>query len=915
MQKRKIELKQIKMGDRPESSRWHTKSSWDGKKEPMMTYQNQMPQTNPKPDTLQEQYEKVSKHSEPISESDIEESKSNAAEEGEVSKSGKKKRKMISSLEPTGATQDLIDIKDIRNGLIQTKKGKYIQILEIVPVNFYQKSPQEQMSIVNTFSTLFKEGPRTGQFKSITVNTDYQSYIRHIMESCPPSRGEKLLSMRNDYIKTIKTLGQTQTISYRYFYIYSYEGEEDGSRSSRFEDIERTMKEQKENIRHVLGGCGNTVVDFENESFGIAEILYLLLNRGKGEEEGFMKRKLKIDSDYAEYNEATHSSKRVDVASYFAPKGVYFVNSNWVMSGGIYYTYIAIKDNGYPDMLPPDWINIIRNYQNVDVDFFYTKLPHDNTMNLLDKRNFYSKINYKQGTVKKKESLAPKIRNTSLIVDGMKQGQDLFDCLTILTIRGNDPKELINQRRSFCKMLKTQGLRVEESYRNQEMYYKMTMPLCSFNNQIFQINKRNFLTSSMSTVYHFTGHESVDPTGIVIGFNLENNSLFSINNANTRYYSNGNMMILGMAGSGKSFFEMAYGRRQTIAGHKVYYILPAKGYEYKKAVMDVGGTYIRLVPGSDCCLNFMELYSYTPNQNESSPENGDSILAIKVASLCTWFRMLSIQEKNPNFMMSSMDMDKMNALLMELYHDFGITEDNDSIWENKKKGIRKAFPIFSDWKDRMEQDIQLMKYAALLLPFTEGNLRNFNGQTNVDLSKDSIVFDCDVNLLGEDKMPVIQYIAFDCAENLVKSDPNNYGVIITDEIWQMLLDEVTARKINRTCRLIRGYGGCILMASQDIEEFTQNSYGAALIGNTAIKVVLHIDDYIFDLLKPILKLKEEERGYFSSFNRGQGMFISNRERIRFQLVASINEQISYNTDVTIKQKLNTLQKQLLEEQE
>lgn len=941
MRKKEIKLKTIKLGEKPDSARLLTKSSSDGKKESMTI--SQTAATNPGQSTLQKSSEDTLKHSaqtlasETVKETDRKRKSTSegisakkkaedyhrkaetsvSSKGGHNKKAAKKKKRMISDIVPNGYTQDLLDIKDIKNGLIQTKSNKYVQILEIFPINFYQKSIQEKNDIVSAFGTLFKEGPRTGQFKSITVKTDYRSYIRHLKEACPLSRGPELIRMRDDLIATIEQIGRKQTISYRYFYIYTYEGEADGTRSSKFEDINCTMREMRDHIRNVFESCGNIVANPENPTVATAEILHLLLNRGQGEEEGFLKRKLKIDNDYLEYNRFTNSHERVDVASYFAPKGIYFVNSRWMMSGGTYYTYIAIKDNGYPDRLPPDWINIIRNQPNVDIDFYYAKLHHDNTYFYLDKRNFYTTINYKQGTAKKREALAPKIKNTSLITESMKQGEDLFDCLTVLTLRGDDPKELMNERSSLCKTLKTQGLKVEECYRDLEMFYKMTLPLCSFDNQIFRINKRNFLTSSMESVYHFTGYESADYTGSVIGRNLENASLFSINNTNTLYYKNGNIVILGSSGAGKSFFEMAFGRRQVIAGHRVFYILPVKGYEYRDACRDVGGTYIRLVPGSDDCLNIMDLFSkeaFHPSLGDTEEKDyEDSVLSEKISSLCAWFKMLSIREDNPNFIMSTMDINRMNALLMELYHDFGITKDNDSIWIDKKNGLKKPFPAISDWKDRIEQSIHLEKYAALLLPFTEGNFQNFNGQTNVDLSKDSIVFDCDEKLIGEDLLPIIQYIAFECAQNLVKSDPDNYGFIITDEIWRMLLDEVTAKIINNNCRLIRGYGGCIVMASQDIEEFTQNRYGPGLINNTNIKVVMYLEDNAFDALQPVLKLSDTERKYFRSFTQGQGMFITSRERTRFELITSINEQISYNTDVTKKERLLAIKRQMGED--
>lgn len=40
-----------------------------------------------------------------------------------------------------GYAQDVLPVKAIRNGIIQTKNGSYIKILEILPINFVDKPP------------------------------------------------------------------------------------------------------------------------------------------------------------------------------------------------------------------------------------------------------------------------------------------------------------------------------------------------------------------------------------------------------------------------------------------------------------------------------------------------------------------------------------------------------------------------------------------------------------------------------------------------------------------------------------------------------------------------------------------------------------------------------------------------------
>ena len=49
--------------------------------------------------------------------------------------------------------QDIIPVKDIKAGIIETTDGRYIKILEIEPINFMLRSDDEQFSIISSFAS------------------------------------------------------------------------------------------------------------------------------------------------------------------------------------------------------------------------------------------------------------------------------------------------------------------------------------------------------------------------------------------------------------------------------------------------------------------------------------------------------------------------------------------------------------------------------------------------------------------------------------------------------------------------------------------------------------------------------------------------------------------------------------------
>ena len=51
------------------------------------------------------------------------------------------------------STQKWLPIDNIRNGVIILKDGRFIKVVEVLPVNFYLKSEVEQENIIYYFSS------------------------------------------------------------------------------------------------------------------------------------------------------------------------------------------------------------------------------------------------------------------------------------------------------------------------------------------------------------------------------------------------------------------------------------------------------------------------------------------------------------------------------------------------------------------------------------------------------------------------------------------------------------------------------------------------------------------------------------------------------------------------------------------
>lgn len=820
-------------------------------------------------------------------------------------KKGSHKKKLV-DIQTSGFTQKLVNVKDIKGGIIVTKNNRYVQIIEILPINFSQKTEREKEHIVNNFEMLFKNGPTKGQFKTVMEYADTEQIINNIYRCCPNTREKHIVERRDDYIQTIRSMNQGITLHYRYFYIYEYEGSQEKGYSNQFENVYREMMMYKYSVKNILEESGNIVVFPENETKHTADILYRHFNRGIYMEQNLTQRILRINYDYNQFNRTYGTQKQIIAADYISPH--YFAShSKWyVLENQMFKSWLIIKSDGYPSAVPPEWLNIIRVQGDMDVDFYYKKLHHELTKETMEKRaNLHNNLMRGKSAQKTSgSSLESQTETNNYILQKLRQGEDLYDCCTILTVYAKSLKELEIKVDEARNKLRNKGIQVEKANRKCNELYQMTAPLCQINGTIFTRYRRNIMTSGMKNLYNYTAFSLYDETGVVLGPNINTGTMTVFNSFNTEMYTNGNIIIFGTPGSGKSFLEMSLGNRKIIMNEKCIYILPTKGYEYQDFGASVGASYIRMVPGGEHVINLMEIF---PKQNIDIEKVGrtgesiknDSALAEKITSLITWLSMLMVHD---GITITSIEESKLNVLLKKLYYSFGFTDDNESLWLDKEQRVKRPMPIIGDWKKALEKDPDLEKYAYLLSDFTEGNYSNFNGQTNVDLSADCIIFDCEITVIGKRKLPAILYIAFDCADSIIKADTEHFGSLFLDEVWRILVNKQSAERIEEEARLLRGYGGAVIMATQDIVEFMENKYGKVILGTAAIKLVLKMVDTEAALVKDILNLDENDLSFIQRCKRGTGILISNGNKTRFALKTSESEEYYYTTDLNVKRK-------------
>lgn len=94
-----------------------------------------------------------------------------------------------------------------------------------------------------------------------------------------------------------------------------------------------------------------------------------------------------------------------------------------------------------------------------------------------------------------------------------------------------------------------------------------------------------------------------------------------------------------------------------------------------------------------------------------------------------------------------------------------------------------------------------------------------------------------------------------------------------------------AEQVVMMSKLIRGYGGGIITATQELTDFLKNG-GEAIINNAKTKIILNLEHEEALKISKILSLNDEDIGLIESFSRGQGLLMANGLKVPIKITGS-----------------------------
>lgn len=822
-------------------------------------------------------------------------------------------KEKINFKKTTQSTQKFLPIKEIKDGIIRTSDNRFVKIIEVKPLSFFTKNIEDQNKIFRSFYDWLKIAPNTLQFKAFSTFTDLSEQLEGLKEDVLTEKNPNCKKVGEEYMNLI-VRQQKNAVTRRYFISFEYE-RPNGLKSIDYNAIKQWFNNEEAHLIQIFNEIGNEVV--QNNSHDVndypAEILYSILNRDNSYYESFKEHKNASVIKYAK--EFGQKAFVVPAIEYIAPNRISTLNNKYISMDGRYYSYLYFPSNGYTNQVSTGWLNpFISSFEGVDCDVFVKRIPKEIVLNKIKKNIVYSEMEYNSSSAISNSSdrAIATFKAGSYLREGLTSDQDFYYINTLLTVSSRDLEDLDYKVNELKNLAKQKDMRLKDLTFQEEAAFLSALPLAKLDQDIYEKSKRNVLTEGVASTYPFTTFELNEKNGLYWGKNLQNDTLV-ISDIFSKKVPNYNMFICGKSGAGKTYALLLLALRMRVKKIPTFILAPEKEHEFRRVCNAVGGQFIQIGIGSPNRINIMEIFK----QDDASLESENAIdgytrkisyLDEKIESLKTFFQLLvedmTLEEKQ-----------LLDEAIVKTYEIKGITSNNESLWADKRKTRYKTMPIIADLLEELRKVRGARRLSTILNYLVEGSGNSFNGQTNVALDNEFTVFG--LQHLSNDTLPLGIYVAMDYCWSKIKEDRTKKKALFIDEWWRMAFNPMAANTSLEIAKTIRAYRGSLVIATQqmnDILAHENGKYGSAVLGNSATKIIMGMENEDAKSVKDMLNLTDADKDMIKNFTTGEALFIRNNDILPLKFVANKTEHDLITTNGEELLRISKINQEIMKKQ-
>lgn len=806
-------------------------------------------------------------------------------------------------------TQDYLPDIDIKNGVI-IADGKYIKILEITPLNFRMKSPEEQSTIIGKYASWLKIAPDNFSIKCVPKKVSIAEYTAAFEKRYEQETSETRKELIQDHIRFARNESHLSAIEHHFYLIFDYAVKSDFLRPKSEDEIIMELNNQSKSLASQFATIGNGIVKNEDEDFFLADFLYNYYNKRLTTVEPFMARVKRMEEDYQKLDEITNNRapQMLDMRDILAPRSVDATHPNYMIIDGLYYMFIAISANDYPSTISPTgWLSALINAQwGVDVDIFYRKQNATEMLTKLKTRTRMTNLtsaDISENQNDYEEVMNKKMALRSLRAALMQEQEDIYYTYTFVTLYAYSLEDLYRNREALENFARVNEMKFTDFRNLQDNVFLSLAPYNALDARIAKMTYHNVTSSAVAASYPFTSFALQDEGGILLGINEENNSLVIYNNFDETKYPNKNITIFGESGRGKTFALLTITTRFSLLGVQNFIIAPDKQDEFRRICKQLDGVFVDVSPGSKAIINPLDIFPieslndaaiYGKQTDETSWVSG------KIDSMEIWAKYL-YPEMTP----------KESALfknaVRRAYTKKGITDDNSTIFRDETRTEKVEMPTLSDLYAELLADEEISEDLPYIFSqFVRGGAYgNMDGQTNIDLTKNYIVFGTE-NLKGSIQAATM-FIILEYIWSVARSDKTKKKIIALDEGWKLLdaKNEQVGDFVVEIFKIIRGYGGAAIFATQNISDTyrASESFGDAILACSHSNILLGTKKKEHDKIGELLDISYNEIADLMKKESGHAILCAGQNHVNIDIRLSAMEEELFATGQKALQKI------------
>ena len=578
---------------------------------------------------------------------------------------------------------------------------------------------------------------------------------------------------------------------------------------------------------------------------------------------------------------------QTSVLDIIAPSSVDNGSRDYIVVDGVYHSYLYVAGYGYRTRNEAAWLSpLVEAGENIGISFTFRKLPREKILSRISQKTMLNRSRMRDvgDTRQDFEELDDAISSGYYLKEGMNRAaQDFYYMSTVIEVTASDEEELEQRIADVMTLCSSMSMVAKRADFKHEQCFLSTLPVLAVEPDIERKARRNILTDSLAASFPFSSFEIYDEGGIFLGLNKYNRSVAILDIFDSDKYANANGCIYGTTGAGKTFLLQTMALRFRMQGTQVFIIAPVKGHEYVDACEAIGGKYVKIAPSSKDCINIMEIRktSLSTDHEIKKDTRDDSILAEKLQNLMILFTLVKSDIKQD-------ELNLLDSAVIRTYAKFGIDFDNKSLFD--ENGNFKKMPTLKDLYEELLSKEETKKLALMIEKFATGSLASFGRETNVDLNNKYIVLD--MTEMTENLKPLGMFMALDLVWDKAKESRIQKKVIFLDELWTLIgsgANRLASSYVQEIFRLIRGFGGSAIQATQDLSGcFSSDGgkFGKEILNLSSFKIVLHLEEDEAFTVQKHLSLSDEETMQIIRAGRGEALLCANKNKVCVDIKAS-----------------------------